>query len=151
MDRDFPMTSGQARATIIALVIAAVFGAALFGGYLPGLRPDYSTAGLVNIHGQEYYWEAVAVPAPLPGIVNFTLPQPFPFHNVTFWLWVTDWGSVRGGLLHGNASLGNGTQYPFELTGFGLSPRPVTEYFSPGGFVGASWTGGPLLDLYVLT
>jgi hypothetical protein len=149
MDRDYPMTSGQLRATAVGLLVAGIVGVALFGGYLPGLHPNYANLDVVTVDGTPYYWEAIVVPTPLPDGMNYTAPMAFPFHNVTFWLWVTDWDSAQGGLLHGNASVENGSQYAFELAGFGLSLRPASDYFSPDGEVGASWSGGPLADLYV--
>jgi len=150
MDRDYPMTPGQLRTTVIALAAAGLVGLALFGGYLPGLKPDYSNLGIADVNGHEYYWRVIEVPAPLPGGPNYTAPEPIAVENVTFWIWVTDWYSLAGGHLHGNASASNGTEYPFVLVGGGLPGTQVTQYFSPDAEVGAGWTGGSTANLFVL-
>jgi hypothetical protein len=138
MDRDYPL---HARATLLALVVTAVVGIVVFGGYLPGLKPNWGTGGIVPVDGRTYYYESISVPFPPLGS-NTSSPDPFVFHNVTFWIWVTGWYSLAGGQLHGNVSLTNGTEYPFSFQGTPLATGPDELFLAPDGSVGVSWNGG---------
>lgn len=145
MDRDFPING---RLTLVALVAAGAVGVALFGGYLPGLHPDYGPAGIETVDGHSYYYDTIVVPFPPIGS-NTTSPEPHSFHNVTFWIWVTDWYSITGGELHGNATLANSSAYPFEFQGSEFGTGAAQVYLAPGGSVGAAWNGGVAATLLV--
>lgn len=149
IDQDFPMTGTQAKILVVGLVVMAVFGAALFGGAIPGLKPNYTEPSTILVEGEPYYFTSVSLTP--PGLLsNHTLPQPYTFHNVTFELWVTNWGSLRGGLVHGNGTEANGTSYPF-LLGESVSPPVNTTLFvSPDRLFGAYWPGGLLGGTSVL-
>lgn len=139
MDRDFPMTRLQWRVLVVGLVVLAAVGIALFGGFIPGLKPNYSQAAIVTVDGRSYYVE----PSPLhyPILTNSTSPWNVTFHNVSFQFEMTGWFYFTGGILQGTGTELNGTHYSFVL---GLLPngsRP-TLYLSPDGVFGANWAGG---------
>jgi hypothetical protein len=140
MDRDYPSTPRQARLTLVSLAACGVVGILLFGGYVPGLHPNFAPA-TATFEGRAYYWTTVIVPIPYTG-VNRTLPVSETFHNVTFWTWVTNWSIVGGTYLHGNASGPNSTVYPFTLGGSRFAANWTELYVSPGAAVVVEWTGG---------
>lgn len=148
IDGNFPMTATQAKAVIVGLVVMGAFGAALFGGAIPGLKPNFSGPNVVYLEGQRYYSTTFFLATPLfPG--NASAPQSVTFYNVTFELWVSNWNSPTGGLVHGNGTEANGTVYSFVL---GISVNPpenTTLYISPDRAFAASWPGGPLAGFWV--
>ena len=148
IDEDFPMSKNQVRVLVVGLVAMAVFGAALFGGVLPGLKPNYSAPSTVTVDGEPYYYTTVAMNQPSL-FSNFTLPQTFSFHNLTFTLWLTDWGSSSGALLHGNGTEPNGTVSSFVLGDVPYPPSSATLYVSPDRAFAISWPGGPLGGVWV--
>ncbi len=132
---------------IVAVYAAAIgFGVALFSGSIPGLGGHFSTN--VVLDGHEYYSDSYWIPGPVWG-ENSTSPAPVPFHNVTFWIWVTDWGSPYGSYVHGNVTESNGTSYAFILGGLPSSPSRTTLYVAPDGHFAAAWSGEFILQLLV--
>jgi hypothetical protein len=148
MDRDFPMTPRQAKAMVIGLLVMVVVGIALFGGLIPGLKPNYALPATVMVDGHPYYYTSVAVPWPPLG-VNSTPPEELVFHNTTFWVWVTGWYSVSGGYLEGNLTLTNDSTYAFLLGGAPTAANYTIWYLAPGGGAGIAWAGGLSFELYV--
>ncbi len=143
LDRDYPITRRGAQLTILGLLIMAVIGVLLFGGFLPGIHPDFSGPDIVTLQGHQYYEAPTVLHVPI-GLVNSTDPWNVTFHNVTFRLWLTNWYSGPGGLVNGDVTEPNGTSYPFVLGGYDLNGSRAFLYLSPDRFFGASWAGGPL-------
>ncbi|HYA70122.1 MAG TPA: hypothetical protein VEH28_01965 [Thermoplasmata archaeon] len=152
IDDDFPMSRTQARVLVAGLVIMGVLGVALFGGLIPGLKPNYTMPATLSLDGREYYYTSVLLNSPAI-LSNLTAPQPFSFHNVSFWLWVTNWGSPAGALVHGNGTEPNGTAFPFVLGQSNLPPVSATLFVSPDYYFAVSWggglLGGPWVELFV--
>ena len=150
-DRDFSMSRTQKRVLVVGFVVWLAVGVLLFGGFLPGLKPTLATTDLVTIGGQPYHYELTSLHAPF--FTNFTRPWNVTFYNVTFELWLTDWYSANGGVLHGIGTEPNGTSYPFVLGVLSPNGSRPTYYFSPDlafgiGWLGG-WVGGPFAHLYV--
>ncbi len=143
MDKDFPMTAAQAKALIVGLLVMGGFGVALFGGAIPGLKPNFTEPNVVTVDGGSYFDTTFAVANPLFPL-NHSAPQSVLFHNVSFVFWVTNWYAFTGGLVHGNGTEPNGTTYSFVLGESPIPPVNTTLFFSPDRFFGASWPGGPL-------
>jgi hypothetical protein len=143
IDRDFPMTGTQAKALIVGLLVMGAFGAALFGGAIPGLKPTYSEPKVVVVDGEPYDFTTVSLTTPtLP--LDYTSPQSFALHNVTFALWVSNWFSLSGGLVHGNGTEANGTVYSFILGESTSPPVNATLFVSSDRGFAVYWPGGPL-------
>ena len=141
LDTDYPMSRAQARALVVGLLIMAVFGGLLFGGALPGLKPNYSEPATVTIGGEAYYFTLVKLRSPAL-FSNSTSPQAFVFHNISFLLWVTNWDSFSGGLVRGNGTEPNGTVFSFVL---GISPSLRVDadlYVAPDRAFAVAWSGG---------
>lgn len=152
LDHDVPMTPLERRILVVGLVVMAVFGIALFGGVIPGLRPNYSVSDVAILGGHSYF--VGSTPLHVPTLGNSTPPWNVSFHNVTFGLWLTNWNSLRGGEVHGNGTERNGTDYAFTL-GEILPNGTRTELFlSPDRVFAVSWAGGwfggPEVELWVL-
>jgi len=143
LEQDFPLTRTQAKVLVVGLLLMGAFGAALFGGVTPGLRPDYTPPAVIVVDGTSYYYAAVLLPTP-PLLSNHSAPESFGFHNVTFALWVTNWGSFSGGLVRGNGTEPNGTVYSFVLGESALPPVNSTLFLSPDRLFGVYWPGGLL-------
>jgi len=133
----------------LGFVAIAIFGIALFGGFIPGLRPNYTEPSTVDVRGLSYYWANYAFPWPYPP-ANTTAPSEVEFHNVTFHIWVTNWYSGTGGYVNGNGTERNGSVYTFRLGGSGLSANASTLYVSPDTEFGAAWDGQSFVELLVL-
>lgn len=135
------MSRTQVRVLVVGLVIMAVIGGLLFGGVLPGLKPNYSEPTTVTIGGEAYYYTLVKLRAPAL-LSNSTTPQSFLFHNISFFLWVTNWNSFSGGLVWGNGTEPNGTVSNFVL-GMSVNPPVDSElYVAPDRAFAVSWPGG---------
>jgi len=150
MDRDYPPTPRQTRVTLLGLVVIAVIGILLFGGLIPGLHPNYSSPTTVTYDGHVYYYASVPVPwAPIGS--NFSTPERLLLHNVTFWVWVTNWYSLTGGVLRGNVTVLNGSVYSFALGSPEVNRTYSPLFESPGGAVVVVWAGGldfqPLVEV----
>jgi len=143
MERDFPMTGTQGKALVVGLLVMAAFGAALFGGAIPGLKPNYSEPNVVVISGEPYDFTTVSLTTPSL-LLDHTSPQSFAFHNVTFELWVSHWYSLSGGLVYGNGTESSGTVYAFVLGESADPPVNTTLFVSPDHEFAAYWPGGPL-------
>ncbi len=143
IDQDFPTTGTQAKALIVGLVVMAAFGAALFGGAIPGLKPNYSEPSTLMLDGEPSYFTGVSLTFPA-FLLNYSLPESYAFHNVTFTLWVSNWNSFAGGLVHGNGTEPNGTVYPFVLGESTTPPVNATFYLSPDRVFAVYWPGGLL-------
>jgi hypothetical protein len=141
MDRDYRSSPRQVKVTIIGILVMAIFGVALFGGLIPGLKPNYNVPSTITYDGRPYYYSHVPVPWPALG-ANFTQPLKGEFHNVTLWYWVTSWYSITGGYLRGNVTLTNDSTYAFVLGGPETSPAYNTSFVTPGGGAGVFWSGG---------
>lgn len=137
------MTRTQAKVMVVGLLVMAIVGAALFGGFIPGLKPNYAGTDITELNGVPYYYTVIYLSTPFfPA--NQTSPQPFVFHNVTFLLWVTNWYGFTGGLVWGNGTEPNGTVYSFVL-GQSYSPRVnATLYVSPDQEFAVYWPSGIL-------
>ena len=141
LDTDYPMSRTQARALVVGLVSMAVIGGLLFGGALPGLKPNYSEPATVTIDGEAYYYTLVRLPSPAL-FSNSTAPQAFLFHNVSFFLWVTNWDSFSGGLVHGNGTEPNGTVSSFVLGSSSSPPVDSQLFVAPDRAFAVAWAGG---------
>lgn len=153
LTRDFPMTRREARLLVIGLVVMGAIGIALFGGLLPGIKPNFGAPSVITVDGQKYYSETT--PLEFPILTNTTAPWNVSFEHVTFELWLTNWYSPQGGLVHGIGTEPNGSSYSFVLGMQHASSVPVTLYLSPDRLFGAAWSGGPfggfLVQLLVRT
>jgi hypothetical protein len=143
MDQDFPISATQAKVLLVGLLVMGAFGAALFGGAIPGLKPNYSAPNYLVVDGEPYYYTAVALPTPSL-FSNQTDPHSFAFHNVTFVLWVSNWNWFTGGLVHGNGTEANGTVYSFVLGESVAPPVNATLFLSPDRLFAVYWPGGQL-------
>jgi hypothetical protein len=132
----------------IALVAMAAFGIALFGGYIPGLRPNYSEPATIEVRGLPYYWTEYHLSWPVPPATT-TTPSVVTFHNITFALWLTNWYSGPGGIVNGNGTEPNGTVYAFNLTLASLGANSTSPFFSPDREFGAAWSGQVFVELLV--
>lgn len=149
LDRDYPPSKTQVRVLFVGLAVLMVFGALLFGGLIPGLKPNYTPPATVTVDGEPYFY--TSIPLNFPAILsNHTSPQSYTFHNVSFQLWVTNWYGPSGGLVHGNGTEPNGSVYSFVL---GESSSPSVNaslYVSPDRLFAVSWSGGLLGGPWVL-
>ena len=141
LDKDYPMSRTQARVLVVGLVTMAVIGGLLFGGIIPGLKPNYSEPATVTIGGESYYYTQVKLQSPAL-FSNSTTPQAFLFHNISFFLWVTNWNSFTGGLVWGNGTEPNGTVSHFVLGQSKNPPVDVDFYVAPDRAFAVSWPGG---------
>jgi hypothetical protein len=143
MEQDFPITKTQLKVLLVGLLVMAVFGAALFGGAIPGLRPNFTPPSFLYIDGEPYYYTTVNLG--MPNLFsNETTPVSFAFHNVTFVMWIANWGSFTGGIVRGNGTETNGTTYPFVLGQSVVPPVNTSLYVSPDRLFAVYWPGGPL-------
>ncbi|MGB6442216.1 MAG: hypothetical protein WBF81_02835, partial [Thermoplasmata archaeon] len=124
-------------AFVVAMFVAGiVFGALLFTGNFPGL-PGHITSD-VSLDGHEYYSDWY--PAPFPSFgQNTTAPSEVTFHNVTFRLWISGWGSPYGSYLHGNGTELNGTPDAFVLGGPVSNASRATLYLSADAKFAVGW------------
>ncbi|HEY1198941.1 MAG TPA: hypothetical protein VGG32_09520 [Thermoplasmata archaeon] len=143
MDQDFPITGTQVKVLLVGLLVMGAFGAALFGGTIPGLKPNYSQPNFLVVGGEPYYFTTLSLAMPNL-FLNYTLPQSFTFHNVTFALWVSGWGLFSGGLVHGNGTEADGTVYAFVLGESTTPPVNTTLFLSPDRLFAVYWLGGLL-------
>ncbi len=141
MDRDYPMSPRQARVLAVGLVAMAAVGAALFGGWIPGLRPNFNPPATVAYDGREYYYASEPVPWPPLGS-NQSAVFVYLLHNVTFRVWAANWYRITGGNLEGNVTVPNGTTYPFLLGRSPVNASYATEFATPGAEVVIFWSGG---------
>jgi len=140
-----PPSRRAAFATVIAVSVGFAFIVLLFGGFIPGLKPNFTPSATTTVDGQPYYWTDYLIPGPDPP-ANTTTPSNVTFHNVSFSIWVTNWFSLTGGHVHGNGTEANGTAFSFVLEGF---PVATTLYLTPDGSAGASWSGQSFVELLV--
>jgi hypothetical protein len=133
-------------ATVAVYAVALGFGAALFSGSIPGLGGHISPNA--EIDGKWYYSESYALPLPQLGN-NSTVPVLVLFHNVTFWIWVSDYFSPYGTYVHGNGTELNGTSYPFVLGGLASNASRATVFVSPDAKFAVAWSGELFLQLMV--
>jgi hypothetical protein len=146
------MTRTQVKVLIVGLLVMGGFGFALFGGAIPGLKPNYSMPSVITLDGEPYYYTTVTLN--WPGLLsNYTEPQSFVFHNVSFWLWITNWGSPSGALVHGNGTEPNGTVFSFVLGESFLPAVNNTLFIAPDHAFAVSYgggiLGGPWVELMV--
>jgi len=133
-------------ATVAVYEVAIGFGIALFSGHIPGLGGHFTPN--VILYGHEYFSEEYLLPVP-PFGNNATPPASVSFHNVTFWLWITNWGSAYGTHVHGNGTEANGTSYSFVLAGLKTNQSSGMLYVSPDARFAAEWGGELFLQLLV--
>jgi hypothetical protein len=142
MDHDYPMTRTQVKVLVVGLVVMGGIGVALFGGAIPGLKPNFSQLNVVTVDGVQYDFALVYLS--YPNLASSTSsPEAFVYGNVTFELWVTNWNGPSGGLVHGNGTEKNGTVYSFVLGEPLNSSVTSTLFISPDREFGAYWAGGP--------
>jgi|GEM_PF-635008 len=147
LDRDFPMSSVQKRALVGGIVVMLVIGVALFGGLVPGLKPNYSAPSVTTWNGHEYYLEPTVLHIPL--LVNSSAPWNVTFHAVTFELRLTNWYSFTGGIVHVNGTEANGSRYSFALGQMLPNGSRAMLYISPDSVFGVWFTGGWLGGIVV--
>jgi len=141
MDQDFPMSPTQAKVLVVGLVVMLAVGFALFGGFVPGMKPNYAPPATLMVNGAPYYYTTVSLN--LPSIINnTTTPQAFTFHNVTFQLWLTNWYSPTGGLVRGNGTERNGSVASFVLGTSEHPPVSTSLFVSPDRAFAVYWEGG---------
>ena len=146
LDRDFPMTRTQRRVLLLGIAVWVVVGFLLFGGFLTGVKPSFSTSGLTTIDGWSYHYEYSPIRAPT--FTNTSSPWNVTFFNVTFELWLTNWYSMTGGVLNGVGTEPNGSAYAFAL-GLPLSNGTrITFFLSPDLAFGVGWNGGWLSEAF---
>ncbi len=142
------MTPTQVKVLVIGLAIMVGIGVALFGGVIPGVKPNLSQLNEVSIDGIQYVF-TLAYLSHASVTSNTSSPQQFLVGNVTFELWVTNWNSFSGGIVHGNGTERGGLAYPFELGQSSAPPVNSTLFISPDREFGAYWPGGPLAGPFV--
>jgi hypothetical protein len=140
LDRDYPFSSLQLKILAVSFAACIAFGFALFGGFIPGLRPSPSGPLETSIDGRPYYLEVV--PISVPWFANSSAPWNVTFHNVTFELRATHWYSGGGGWIVGNGTERNGSRSTFALGGYGQNGTRATLYLSPDRVFAVSWVGG---------
>jgi hypothetical protein len=140
MDHDYPMSRQAVGVLVVGLVVMVAIGIALFGGFVPGIHPNLTAPAVVTVQGHQYYTEPT--PLHIPLFTNSSGPWNVTFHNVTFELWVTNWYSATGGIVHGHGTELNGTTDSFVLGGPIPNGTRVSLYLSPDLEWGASWVGG---------
>jgi hypothetical protein len=147
------MTRLQARVLVIGLVVMIAIGIALFGGYIPGLKPNYSAPDIRLVDGHRYY--ALVTPLHYPGFTNISAPWNVSFRNVTFELQCVNWYSSTGGIVVATGTESNGTHYAFVMGQTLPNGTRSTLYLSPDRVFGASypggWFGGIAITLLVAT
>ncbi len=146
MERDFPIGRRAAIVLIVGLVVMGVLGVALFGGLLPGLKPNYAAPNVTTLDGHLYYLQTTLLKAPF--LTNTSAPWNVSFRDVTFTLWLTDWYSVSGGLVHGTGTEANGSASSFTLGILSNGSRPAL-YLSPDDLWAVEWSGGWLGGQFV--
>ncbi len=151
LEHDYPMTRTQVTVMVVGLVIMAAVGIALFGGLLPGVKPDLNFPSEVTINGQLYHFARSSLHTPL--FSNQSQPWNVSFENVSFEFWLTNWYSWFGGVVHGVGTEVNGTAYAFEIGATTANGSRSPLYLSPDGAFGVAWpgglTGGTYVDLLV--
>jgi hypothetical protein len=141
LDHDFPMTDLQRRVLVVGLLVMSAIGIALFGGFIPGLKPNYSQPTIDTINGHRYYVEPSLLH--IPFLSNSSSPWSVAFHGVSFQLQMTRWSFFTGGIIAGTGTEPNGTTYSFALGHFPNGTRTIW-YFSPDNVFGADWSSGSL-------
>ncbi len=145
------MTRRQVRALVVGLVVMTAVGVALFGGLIPGWRPNYAAPLETTIAGHQY--DEQVVPLHPPPTSNAGPRWNVSFRNVTFELQLTDWYSSAGGIVVGTGLERDGTNYSFELGQMFPNGSRTMLYVSPDSVFGASfvggWIGGLTLTLLV--
>ncbi len=149
IDGNFPISRTQAKTMVGGLVGMAIVGMLLFGGYLPGLHPQYTPNPLTTYDGRSYYWAALSVPSP-PFLSSHSAPTSSVFRNDTIWRWVTNAGWLGGAYLHGNVTERNGTVYEFVIGGFSGQANWTDRFVAPGASVVVEWGGGSLVYVLLL-
>jgi hypothetical protein len=141
LDRNFPPTPKQVKLTVGSLLAAAIIGGALFGGLIPGLRPNFSPPEFQTFEGRSYYWVEVLVPIVFPG-TNVSSVENASVHGAVFEYWIMNQLGGRYTYLQGSATVANGTTYSF-LVGGSLAPAErTTQYVSSDQEIVVLWTGG---------
>jgi hypothetical protein len=142
-----PLPKPRRTLAIVAVYALAIgFGVALFSGHLPGFEGQITSN--VNANGHTYAAESYYIPTPVWG-ENSTSPSEVVFHSLSFWIWVTNWGSPVGSYVHVNATETNGTSYALVLGGLLSSPNRTSVAFSPDQQFGAEWSGELFMQLLV--
>ena len=140
LERDYPMTRTQGRILVIGFAIMIAAGIVLFGGLIPGVKPNFAPPSTASIEGHEY--DTALTPLHVPVTTNSTGPWNVSYHRVVFELWLSDWYSFTGGIVHGSGVEANGTSYPFELGQTSANGSRVQLYISPDWVFGVAWVGG---------
>jgi hypothetical protein len=138
MGRELPTSPRERKATALALVAGAAIGIALFGGYVPGIHPTFTSPAVITFDGKLYYWKEIGVPLPVV-LSNSSPSEKIAVHNATFEVYTIGWLSGGGSYLAGNATLDSGVTYPFSVGGSVASPDHTTQYVSPDGEIAVVW------------
>ncbi len=149
LDRDHPITARQRTLTVGALLVGGAVGIALFGGLIPGLRPNFTPPEFQTFEGRSYYWTQVLVPAPPLG-ANASVNETATVHNTTFQYWSE--AQLAGTLtyLKGVANVPHGSSYPFVVGGGLVPAERTTQYVSADHEVAVLWMGGPTAEFLLL-
>ena len=140
LGRDIPYSALQRRILVAGLLVLAVIGVVLFAGFLPGLRPNYSAPTVVTLNGHPYFDEVTPLHAPF--FSNASTPWSITFHNVTFDLWLSNWYSPTGGIVHVRGTELNGSESAFEVGQLLPNGTRAALGFSSDSVFGVWWTGG---------
>ncbi len=142
---DTPMSKRQVKVLVIALGASLVFGAVLFGGYIPGLKANLSAPSYATFDGRQFYVEVV--PLHPPGLSSTSPPWNVSYRGVVFNLSIGNWYSLAGGVVHGNGTEANGTTFGFALGERDANGSRVTTFVSPDAVFAAFYPGGGVLSL----
>lgn len=140
LERDYPLSRWQVRVLAICLVASAIFGVLLFGGYLPGFKPNLSAVPTTTLEGEQYYVTTSGLP--LVGLSKWSTPWNVTFENVTFGFQVENWNLANGRIVFGNGTEANGTRYGFVLGVADANGTRTSLFLSPDQEFGVSWYGG---------
>lgn len=148
MDRDYPPTPRQVKATLVGLGALAVAGLLLFGGHIPGLGPGTGPTDLTTFDGRPYHATTFFVPVPVPGRPG-GYPANLTFHQVSLTAWVSNWSIAGGTYLHGRGIEANGSAASFVFGGLRAQANWTDRFVAPGGAWAVVWNGGLEAELLV--
>jgi hypothetical protein len=140
LERDYPMTRRDRRALVLGFVVLGVIGLLLFGGLIPGLKPETASPSTATLDGTRYYVDSVVLTVPI--LTRTTPSWNETFRNVSFDLHAVNWYNGSGVILRGNGTAASGGRIPFELGELLPNGSRASMFVSPGGIWGVAWIGG---------